>query len=62
MAKERKVYIVMAHNFTTKSTYISEVCSNKKKADAFRNYISDVMAKYDPENEYIYWVFDMRVT
>jgi hypothetical protein len=62
MAKERKVYIVMAHNHTTKSTYISEVCSSKSKADAFRNYISVVMSKHDPENEYTHWVFDMRVT
>jgi hypothetical protein len=57
----RKVYIVMAYNVTTKSTFISEVCSSKKKADKFREYISEVMAKHDPENSYVHWVDSARV-
>lgn len=61
VSKTRKVYIVMAYNATSKSTYISEVCSSKKKAEEFRNYISGVMAKHDPDNKYIHWVFDQRV-
>jgi len=61
MKKYRKVYIVMGHNFTTKSTYISEVCSSKKKADKYRNYIEGVMSKHDPDNVYAHWVYDQRV-
>ncbi len=61
MLKSRKVYIVMAHNLTLKSTYISEVCSSKKKAEEYKEYISKVMAKHDPENQYYHWVYDQRV-
>lgn len=57
----RKVYIVMAHNLTLKSTYISEVCSSRKKAEDHCKYISMVMAKHDPENHYHHWVYDQRV-
>ena len=61
MTRTRKVYIVMAYVVNTKSTYISEVCSSKKKADEFKDYISGVMKKHDPDNEYVHWVFDQRV-
>ena len=57
----RKVYIVMAHNLTLKSTYISEVCSSRKKAEEARDYISMVMSKHDPDSHYYHWVYDQRV-
>jgi hypothetical protein len=61
MKINRKVYIVMAHNLTLKSTYISEVCSSKKKAEDHKDYISKVMEKHDPANVYVHWVYDQRV-
>ena len=60
MKKSRKVYIVMGHAFDTKSTYISEVCTSKKKADAHQKYMSELMER----TEYgmrVYWVHDARV-
>lgn len=61
MTKTRKVYIVMCYNFTHNNTYISEVCSNKKKAQERMDSISSIMEKYEPENRRIYWIFDQRV-
>lgn len=61
MNKSRKVYIVVGYKYSTKSTYISEVCSNKKKAEEFCKYINDVMAKHDPDDNYSHWVYDARV-
>jgi hypothetical protein len=58
---KRKVYIVMCRNITQDYMYISEVCSSKKKADEHKTYISEVMAKHEPENLRAYWVTDMRV-
>lgn len=56
----RKIYIVMGHNYKTSVTYISEVCSSKKKADEHRNYISELMNRDEPGN-YYHWVYDQRV-
>ena len=61
MSKSRKVYIVMGYKYSSKSTYISEVCSSKKKADEYCKYISDVLAKHDPGEVYAHWVYDSRV-
>lgn len=57
----RKVYIVMCSNLTNKYVYISEVCSSKKKANEHRDFISDLMARDEPEVARAYWVTDMRV-
>jgi hypothetical protein len=59
--QSRKVYIVMAFKLSTKSTYVSEVCSSQKKAEEYCKYISDVMAKHDPDDHYSHWVYDARV-
>lgn len=59
--KTRKVYIVMCYNFTYNNTYISEVCSNRKKAQERMDSISKIMEKYEPESRRIYWIFDQRV-
>lgn len=59
--RNRRVYIVLGHNFTTKSTYISEVCSSRKKAEEFRDYIEGVMSRHDPDTLYAHWVYDQRV-
>ena len=62
MKKNRKVYIVMGHAFDTKSTYISEVCTSKKKADAHQKYMSELMARADTGfGLRVYWVHDARV-
>ena len=37
----RKVYIVMGHCHKTKCTYISEICSSRKKADEYCEYIGE---------------------
>ena len=58
---KRKVYIVMCHSLTYNSTYISEVCSSKKKAEDHKVYISKLMEKHEPENLRVYWVYDQRV-
>lgn len=60
MKKNRKVYIVMGHAFDTKSTYISEVCTSKKKADAHQKYMSKLMEGTDYGMR-VYWVHDARV-
>jgi hypothetical protein len=57
--KNRKVYIVMGHDAKTKSTYVSEVCTTKKKAEEYKKYIEILMKKDD--NERYYWVYDARV-
>ena len=58
---KRKVYIVMCSHLTHNYVYISEVCSSKKKAEEHKSYISEVMAKHEPEATRAYWVTDMRV-
>jgi hypothetical protein len=59
MAKSRKVYIVMGYAPDTKSTYVSEVCSSKKKAEAHEKYMTDLMK--GTQFGRIYWVYDARV-
>lgn len=58
---KRKVYIVMCNNLTNQYAYISEVCSSKKKAEDHKVYISELMARHEPEVSRAYWVTDMRV-
>ena len=57
----RKVHIVMAHDHVTHSTYISEVCSSKKKAEEFRVYINRLMNEGEPTIRYAHWVCAQRV-
>jgi len=57
----RKVHIVMAHDIKLNSTYISEICSSKKKAEEFRVYINRVMNEYEPTIRYIHWVYEQRI-
>jgi len=57
----RKVHIVMAYDHVTNSTYISEVCSSKKKAEEFRVYINRIMNKDEPTFRYLHWVYEQRV-
>jgi hypothetical protein len=57
----RKVHIVMAHDHVTNETYISEVCSSKKKAEEFQVYINRVMNEGEPTIRYIHWVHEQRV-
>ena len=59
--KNRKVYIVMCHHHNHRTTYISEVCSSKKKAEECMHNISTIMAKYEPENPRTYWIYDQRI-
>ena len=59
MKSNRKVYIVMGYAFDTKSTYVSEVCSSKKKAEEHEKYMTALMKGTDHER--IYWVYDARV-
>lgn len=53
----KNVYVIIAHDTRYKSTYISQVCSNKKKAEDFKVYIERVM-KDEP---IVYWVSKERV-
>ena len=57
----RKVYIVMCHNVTQDSVYISEVCSSKKKAEFHMSFISGVMRRSEPDIFRAYWVSSQRV-
>jgi hypothetical protein len=59
MKKERKVYIVMGYDYNLKITYISEICSSKKKAENHMKWMSTLMDK--PETPRAYWVYDGRV-
>lgn len=59
--KNRKVYIVMGYAFDTKSTYISEVCSTKKKAEQHKEWMEEVMEKHGDGVLRAYWVYDSRV-
>lgn len=61
MKKDRKVYCVMCYVYSTQCTYVSNVCSSKKKAEAHKKYIEDVMSK-GGEPPRVYWVYDARVT
>jgi hypothetical protein len=59
MKKERKVYIVMGYAVDTRVTYISEICSSKKKAESHQKYMTELMDK--TEHPRTYWVYDGRV-
>jgi hypothetical protein len=58
MARNKYVYVIMAHNTQHKSTYISRICSNKKKAENEVKYIQDIM-KGEP---IVYWTSRERVS
>lgn len=58
MKKDRKVYCVMCYVYSTQCTYVSNVCSSKKKAEAHKIFIEDVMSTEPPR---VYWVYDARV-
>lgn len=55
---KRKVYIVMGHCHKTKCTYVSEICSSRKKADEYCEYIRGVMERAEPDSFYSHWVYD----
>lgn len=57
----RKVYIVMCHHINHGNTYISEVCSSRKKAEEHMESIRVIMHKYEPENPRNYWIYDQRI-
>ena len=59
MATKRKVYIVMGYAYETKSTYISEVCTSLKKAEAHKEFITRIMD--GTEHKRNYWIYDARV-
>ena len=59
MKKSRKVYIVIGYAVDTRVTYISEICSSKKKAENHMKWMSTLMDK--PETPRAYWVYDARV-
>jgi hypothetical protein len=59
MKKSRKVYIVMGYASNTETTYISEICSSKKKAESHQKYMTELMDKH--ETPRIYWIYDGRV-
>jgi hypothetical protein len=56
--RNKYVYIIMAHNPMYNSTYISRVCSNKKKAAEEQRYIESVM-RGEPN---VYWTIRERVS
>jgi len=56
--RNKYVYVIMAHNTQHKSTYISRICSNKKKAENEVKYIQDIM-KGEP---IVYWTSRERVS
>ena len=59
--KTRRVHIVLCYNHTLQSTYISEVCSSKKKAEEHKVYISALMTREEPETLRTYWVMSQRI-
>jgi hypothetical protein len=58
MARNKYVYVVLAHNTQLKCTYISRICSNKKKAELEREFIQKIM-RDDP---IVYWTSKERVS
>lgn len=56
--KNKYVYVIMAHNTQLKCTYISRICSNKKKAELEKGYIENIM-RHDP---IVYWTSRERVS
>ena len=61
MKRERKVYIVMGYEYKNKVTYVSEVCSSRKKAEEHMKWISLLMSKEEGEFSRTYWIYDARV-
>jgi hypothetical protein len=58
MAKNKYVYVIMGHNSKYQSTYISRICSNKKKAAEEQRYIESIM-QGEPN---VYWTSRERVS
>lgn len=61
MKKYRRVHIVICYSHTLQCTYISEVCSSKKKAEEHRDYMDNLMRREEPDNLRTYWVASQRV-
>lgn len=59
MKKYRKVYIVIGYAIDTRVTYISEICSSKKKAELHQKYMTELMDKSETPRSY--WIYDGRV-
>jgi hypothetical protein len=58
MARNKYVYVIMGHNSKYQATYISRICSNKKKAEDEAKYIEDIM-RGEP---IVFWVSKERVS
>jgi hypothetical protein len=58
MARNKYVYVIMGHNSKYQSTYISRICSNKKKAELEMGFIQKIM-RDDP---IVYWTSKERVS
>jgi hypothetical protein len=58
MARNKYVYVIMGHNSKYQSTYISRICSNKKKAAEEQRYIESIM-QGEPN---VYWTSRERVS
>ena len=56
--RNKYVYVIMGHNIKYQSTYISRICSNKKKAELQREFIEEIM-RNDP---IVYWTSKERVS
>lgn len=59
--KTRRVHIVLCFSQKWNCTYISEVCTSKKKAEQHRDYIDELMAREEPDNVRTYWVMSQRI-
>jgi hypothetical protein len=60
MKNNRKIYIVMGHEHKNNVTYISEVCSSRKKAEQHKKYIEILMRNHE-DTIRTYWIYDARV-
>ena len=58
MAKNKYVYVIIGYNPQYNTTYISRVCSSKKKAVEEQRYIESIMVG-EPN---LYWTSKERVS
>jgi hypothetical protein len=58
MARNKYVYVIIGYNPQYNTTYISRVCSNKKKAEEEQRYIESIMVG-EPN---LYWTSKERVS
>ena len=61
MKSNRKVYIVIGYSFNTRSNYVSDAFTTRKKADAHCEFMARIMKEHAPEDERSYWVYDTRL-